>query len=268
MRFCIMTKNEEVKKDFEFISKEISDKKLFFIENDTQNALKDITTYDLDYIFTDISLPEVDGFDFIEDVKRKRSECKIIVISNVKNQTIVNMAREMGIIDYITLPIDFTSLYKYVLDLFKKSNTPLDDSIVRSIERFEKESHTLANKRKSKSEDKILDEKISNIFISIGIPPHIRGYHYLREGVKIAVKNPVSINSITKVLYPEIAKAFDSSSTKVERAMRHAIESAWSRGKMENLNTFLGIKVYTKGQKPTNGEFIALISDKLLLEGI
>ncbi|MBR2160478.1 MAG: response regulator [Clostridia bacterium] len=99
MRFCIMTKNEEVKKDFEFISKEISDKKLFFIENDTQNALKDITTYDLDYIFTDISLPEVDGFDFIEDVKRKRSECKIIVISNVKNQTIVNMAREMGIID-------------------------------------------------------------------------------------------------------------------------------------------------------------------------
>ena len=112
-----------------------------------------------------------------------------------------------------------------------------------------------------------LDEKISKIFISVGIPPHIKGYSYLREGIKLAVESPDVINNITKKLYPMIGEKYSTSPSKVERAIRHAIEVAWSRGRINNINDLFGVQTYLAGEKPTNGEFIALIADKMLLEG-
>ena len=114
--------------------------------------------------------------------------------------------------------------------------------------------------------DRILDERLANIFISAGIPPHIKGYQFLREAVKQAVNDPGMINNITKMLYPAVAERFGTSPSKVERAIRHAIEVAWSRGKIENINNIYGIKIFSRGDKPTNGELIALVSDKLLIE--
>ena len=113
-----------------------------------------------------------------------------------------------------------------------------------------------------------MDERISNIFITVGIPAHIKGYQFLREAIKMAVENPDIINSITKRLYPEVAKRFSTSPSKVERAIRHAIEVAWNRGKIENINSLFGVKVYGHNEKPTNGEFIALVADKMILESV
>ena len=115
--------------------------------------------------------------------------------------------------------------------------------------------------------NRALDEKISNIFITVGIPAHIRGYQFLREAIKMAIDEPDVINSITKQLYPTIAQRFSTSASKVERAIRHAIEVAWNRGKIENINSLFGLKVYSSNEKPTNGEFIALVADKMLIEG-
>ena len=112
-----------------------------------------------------------------------------------------------------------------------------------------------------------LDKKISNIFITIGVPPHIKGYQYLREAIKICINDTEIISSITKRLYPDVAKKFNTSASKVERAIRHAIEVCWNRGKIDNINNLFGSKVFTKNDRPTNGEFIALIADKLLLDG-
>ena len=112
-----------------------------------------------------------------------------------------------------------------------------------------------------------LDEKISKIFISVGIPPHIKGYSYLREGIKLAVCDPDVINNITKKLYPMIGEKYSTTPSKVERAIRHAIEVAWARGRINNINDLFGVQTYLAGEKPTNGEFIALIADKMLLEG-
>ena len=112
-----------------------------------------------------------------------------------------------------------------------------------------------------------MDEKIANIFLSVGIPAHIKGFQFLREAIKMAIDDPDIINSITKRLYPSIAKIYDTSASKVERAIRHAIEVAWNRGKIENINSIFGIKVYSSNDKPTNGEFIALVADKMLIEG-
>lgn len=113
-----------------------------------------------------------------------------------------------------------------------------------------------------------IDERLSTIFIRAGIPPHIKGYQFLREAVKLAVAYPEMINAITKKLYPTVAQIFQTSASKVERAIRHAIEVAWNRGKIENINAIFGIKIYNKGEKPTNGELIALVADKMMIEAL
>lgn len=114
---------------------------------------------------------------------------------------------------------------------------------------------------------RLIDEKLSQIFISIGMPPNIKGYSYLREAIKLAVKTPEVINSVTKKLYPTVAQKFATSASKVERAIRHAIEVAWNKGRVEVLNSLFGVRAYSESEKPTNSEFIALIADRLLLDG-
>lgn len=111
-----------------------------------------------------------------------------------------------------------------------------------------------------------IDEKLASLFLTIGIPAHIKGYQFLRTAVKMVVDNPDMINRITKELYPSIGKCYNTSASKVERAIRHAIEVAWSRGRIDTLNKAFGCRVATKEDKPTNGEFIAMLADKLSLE--
>ena len=133
------------------------------------------------------------------------------------------------------------------------------NSLLERLNGFDKEE-----KRDKKRNS--LEEKISNIFINVGIPPHIKGYSFLREGVKMVVDNPLIINNITKQLYPSIGEKYQTSPSKVERAIRHAIEVAWNRGRIDYINNILGVRAYVGAEKPTNGEFIALVADKMLLE--
>lgn len=112
-----------------------------------------------------------------------------------------------------------------------------------------------------------IEEKITNIFLTVGIPAHIKGYQFLREAIKLTISDPLIINNITKRLYPSIANIYSTSASKVERAIRHAIEVAWNKGKIENINDVFGLKVYDTHEKPTNGEFIALVADKMIIEG-
>lgn len=184
----------------------------------------------------------LDGLAVLEQM-RENSATKCIVVSSITREEVVRRAMELGAAYYLLKPIRSEVLLARLKDLKQSSN-----------------SYT-------KKERNNLDEKISKIFISVGIPPHIKGYSYLREGVKMAVKSPEIINNITKRLYPGIGEKYDTSASKVERAIRHAIEVAWSRGKIENINSLFGVRAYASGEKPTNGEFIALIADKMILDG-
>lgn len=147
---------------------------------------------------------------------------------------------------FLAKPFDYNTALKVINDF----------SNPRPVQRSQ------VNVRKNKT----LDERIANLFISVGIPAHIKGYQFLREAIKMTIETPEIINSITKQLYPGIAQRYQTSASKVERAIRHAIEVAWNRGKIENINNVFGIKIYAPNEKPTNGEFIALVADKLLLE--
>lgn len=112
----------------------------------------------------------------------------------------------------------------------------------------------------------LLEKRISEIFVSIGIPPHIKGYAYLREGVRLTVEDSKIIDSVTKELYPKIGEKYNTTASKVERAIRHAIEVGWNRGRTEAINAIFGAHVYIGNEKPTNSEFIALVADKLIFE--
>ena len=182
-------------------------------------------------------------------------EIKTIIISALSGEGFIQKAFDMGVKYYMAKPLNYELLETRMLEILENNN--LKTELV--VENKKMENFAVRNKQ--------LDSKITHIFITVGIPAHIKGYQFLREAIKMAIDNPEIINSITKKLYPSIAERFETSASKVERAIRHAIEVAWNRGKIENINTLFGVKVYSNNEKPTNGEFIALVADKMLIEG-
>lgn len=200
-------------------------------------------------IVADLIMPQTDGFFLLEKLSGGEygPMPKIIMLSAVSSESLYARAIALGATYYMNKPFSMDTLYQRLLDFFdlRKLDIQKQPALVRS---------------------KSLDERITSIFLSIGIPAHIKGYQFLKEAIKLVIKKPEIINSITKQLYPSIARNFETSPSKVERAICHAIEVAWNRGRIENLNTIFGYNIYTKNDKPTNGEFIALIADRLMLE--
>lgn len=203
-----------------------------------------------DLVLTDIILKGMDGFEFMENLSTLGLKAKVVVLSTLSQENFISKAMNLGASYYMIKPCKNEVLIKRINDILN------DGSLQETI--------TFQDKKQMRA----LEEKITNIFITVGIPAHIKGYQFLREAIKMAIDNPEIINSITKKLYPSIADKFETTPSKVERAIRHAIEVAWNRGKIENINTLFGVKVYSNNEKPTNGEFIALVADKMLLEGI
>ena len=205
-----------------------------------------INTKNPNVVIMDVVLQQCDGFKVLESIKNK--DVKVVVQSSLSIDGFINKAINMGAKYYCIKPFDIQTLKERINDILEP----------------EKEQSKVFFNAKSNNQ---IEEKITNIFITVGIPAHIKGYQFLREAIKLAIANPEIINSITKKLYPTIAEKYDTSASKVERALRHAIEVAWNRGKIENINNLFGIKVYSSNEKPTNGEFIALVADKMLIEG-
>lgn len=213
---------------------------------DGNKVINEVLASKPDFLIMEVLLSGVDGFKVLESLKSEMGKelPKIIFVSNLSHSGFVSKAIKEGASYFMVKPITPENLDERIKDVMNESETHEEDKNAKQ-----------------------LDEKISNIFISIGIPAHIKGYQFLREAVKLAVEEPEIIGSITKRLYPTIAEKFETSSSKVERGMRHAIEVAWNRGKIENINSLFGLKIYSSNEKPTNGELIALIADKMIMEG-
>lgn len=248
LKLLIANENAE---ENNLISEKLTNEKNYIQADFTISGREAIELFDknnYDAVIVDLVLLELDGFEVIEYIKSKNIQSKVIVISALTSDTFIKKANSLGIEYYMLKPINVDVLFKRVCDLFKE----------------EQEENSFALSKYDASKE--IEEKITNIFITVGIPAHIKGYQFLREAIKLAMENPDIINSITKKLYPSIAERFETSASKVERAIRHAIEVAWNRGKIENINNIFGLTVYTNNEKPTNGEFIALVADKMLLD--
>ncbi|MFR9200602.1 MAG: sporulation transcription factor Spo0A [Candidatus Gastranaerophilaceae bacterium] len=213
-------------------------------------ALNALRSNRYDALITELIMPRVDGFGVLEQLNLGLVEVPpmVIMISAMRQEDMVRRACILGAKYFMVKPVEPETLYKRMTDLLE--NSYAGKSQVCSLS----------------SAPRTLDEKITSVFLTIGIPAHIKGYHYLREAIRMVYYTPEIINRITKELYPGIAKRFNTSPSKVERAIRHAIEVAWTRGKIENINQLFGYNIYSKNDKPTNGEFIALVGDKLIMD--
>lgn len=200
----------------------------------------------------DLVLTGLDGFGVLDYIRENNPDCLTIAIGGFRDDKIVDQAIEHGAVYYLIKPVSSQTVLDRIKDL---SDSPAVNYKVTT---------DMRDKRKAGS----LDEKISNIFTTIGIPPHIKGFSYLREGIKFAVEDPSIINRVTKELYPKIAERFFTTPSKVERAIRHAIEVAWNRGRSDAISSIFGARVYIGNERPTNSEFIALVADKLILESL
>ena len=206
----------------------------------------------VDVIILDIIMPQMDGYSFLEEMNRLQlpSPPQVIVVSALGRDDFIMRAVEGGARFYMIKPVDLNVLTGRIREVCGQ-----DTSV-----------SVPGNRVSLPGRSPSIDEKLASLFLTIGIPAHIKGYAFLREAVKMVIENPDVINRITKELYPGIGKRFNTSASKVERAIRHAIEVAWSRGRIDTLNKAFGCRVATKEDKPTNGEFIAMIADKLALE--
>lgn len=220
-------------------------------------ALEMIEKLRPDIMLLDIIMPQLDGFGVLEYLAKQNESPAVIMVSALTQEAFVRRAMEMGAYYYVAKPFEMDSLKNRIKDVVAMLTGVPAATVAKA-----NTSSVVVPTDHAKS----LNEKISTVFITIGIPAHIKGYHFLREAIKMVIDNPDVINRITKELYPGIAKKYNTSASKVERAIRHAIEVAWTRGKIENINQIFGYNVYSRNDKPTNGEFIALIADKLLLE--
>ena len=218
-------------------------------------ALKLLSEEPFEIMITDIIMPQMDGYALLEEMRRRSlpSHPQTIVVSALSRDDFVTRAIELGATFYMVKPFDIRHLMSHIRDLSGGKIKPAGAAAPAPRESQNRRVQTL-------------DERLGSLFLTIGIPAHIKGYQFLRQAVKMVVEDPDRINRITKELYPGIARHFGTSASKVERAIRHAIEVAWNRGRIETLNTAFGCKVCTPEDKPTNGEFIAMIADKLSME--
>ena len=248
-RIMLVDDNEELLSSLSAYFDSTEDCEVVATAENGEKALEIFYNIAPDVLILDLVMPHVDGFEFLERVDKGKT--KILVLSALNQDAFVAKAMNLGADYFMLKPAQPENLRKRIAELLA-SPSPAEK----------------AQAKNPRIKNRTLEEKITNIFITVGIPAHIKGYQFLREAIKLAIDDPDIINSITKKLYPEVAERFDTSPSKVERAIRHAIEVAWNRGKIENINSLFGVRVYSHNEKPTNGEFIALVADKMLLESV
>lgn len=211
-----------------------------------------------DIVLIDIIMPKLDGLTVMEKIgqdDRLHKKPAFVVVSAIGQERITEDAFLLGASYYIMKPFDHDMLLNRVQSL--KGDQKRRKAELRKVTPYE---------NKAAYRERNLETDVTNMIHEIGVPAHIKGYQYLRDAIMMAVEDMNMLNSITKILYPTIAKNHQTTPSRVERAIRHAIEVAWSRGKMDTIDELFGYTVSVGKGKPTNSEFIALIADKIRLD--
>ena len=212
-----------------------------------------------DVVLLDLIMPKMDGLGVMEKLKEDKNIKKqpaFIVLSAIGQEDVTEDAFALGANYYMMKPFNNELLLGRL-----RSIRSLGERILNPIKRVE-----AVERKRDSYEERDLETDVTNMIHEIGVPAHIKGYQYLRDAIMMTVEDMDMLSSITKVLYPTIAKNHQTTPSRVERAIRHAIEVAWSRGKMDTIDELFGYTVSTGKGKPTNSEFIALISDRIRLE--
>ena len=234
---------------------------VMFVAEDGLCAIEQVKNVDVDVLILDSVIPHVDGIGVLEAINEMELEHypHVIMISAFGQDVIIQRAINLGVEYFLVKPLNIDILEKRIRQMVDKESM-LQDMRAQQL-----------NLRKSSFfkemiRDNDLEIDISTILREIGIPAHIKGYQYIRDAIGIVVERREILAAVTKELYPMIAEKNHTTPSRVERAIRHAIEVAWNRGKLDTIEALFGYTVKTDKGKPTNSEFIALIADKLRLE--
>ena len=237
------------------------------IAKDGNEAFEIIKGTHPDILLLDVIMPHLDGIGVLEKLNETTMTKKpiTIMLSAVGQDKITQKAISLGAQYYVVKPFDIDLLITRIRELKNyKPSSQNNNFISREIGISKPQYIDIPNNSANKEEN--IEALVTNVIHEVGVPAHIKGYQYLREAIMMVVNDIEVINQITKQLYPDIAKKFHTTPSRVERAIRHAIEVAWSRGKADEVENIFGYTVSATKGKPTNSEFIAMIADKLRLE--
>ena len=237
------------------------DMEVVFSAEDGIQAMEEIGKNDVDVLILDLIMPHLDGIGVLEALNSMelKKYPRVVMVSAVGQDSMIQRAVELGAEYYLVKPINTEVLAKRVRQVMHR-----DSAAKNNINDQLNLRKSAVYKDKLKEND--LEIEITNLIHEIGVPAHIKGYQYLRDAITIVVNDMDILCAVTKELYPMIAKMNDTTPSRVERAIRHAIEVAWNRGRIETIDALFGYTVKNDKGKPTNSEFIAIIADKLRLE--
>lgn len=257
IKVCVADDNRELVDLLEDYISSQDDMEIVGTAHNGQECLEMLNSTDPDVLILDIIMPHLDGLAVLERLRElhKGYLPNVIMLTAFGQEDVTKKAVELGASYFILKPFDMENLGNHIRQVSGRSST-----IVR------KPSTATSYRPQVDQKPKNLDASITSIIHEIGVPAHIKGYLYLREAISMVYNDIELLGSITKVLYPDIAKKYNTTASRVERAIRHAIEVAWSRGNIDSISSLFGYTVSMSKAKPTNSEFIAMVADKLRLE--
>jgi two-component system, response regulator, stage 0 sporulation protein A len=252
IKVCIVDDNRELVSLLEEHISNQDDMEVIGVAYNGQDCLYMLEEKKPDVLVLDIIMPHIDGLAVLEKIRmQKEKQPNVIMLTAFGQEDVTKKAVDLGAAYFVLKPFDMDNLVNRIRQIHDKAAPPLK---------------TANTYQARENKPKNLDASITNIIHEIGVPAHIKGYLYLREAISMVYNDIELLGSITKVLYPDIAKKYNTTASRVERAIRHAIEVAWSRGNIESISSLFGYTVSMSKAKPTNSEFIAMVADKLRLE--
>jgi len=256
IKVCIVDDNRELVGLLEEYIGSQEDMEVIGVAHNGQECLELMEQIEPDVMVLDIIMPHLDGLAVLERLRQMNLSKmpNVIMLTAFGQEDVTKKAVELGASYFILKPFDMEYLASHIRQVSGQST-----GIMRK-------SSSSSFKTQSEPKTRNLDASITSIIHEIGVPAHIKGYLYLREAISMVYNDIELLGSITKVLYPDIAKKYNTTASRVERAIRHAIEVAWSRGNIDSISSLFGYTVSMSKAKPTNSEFIAIVADKLRLE--
>lgn len=253
LKIAIADDSKEIQTTLTELFKREDNMEIIATYSDGLQLLNALRTTQIDVLILDIFMPNFDGLKVLEELKEKNGKYKIpkniIVITAFSNDQVMLKSSQLAADYFIVKPINYTHLLQFIYEIKASKNKSNKNSNAFNL-----------------NNNVDIDLEITRILHEIGVPAHIRGHLYLRESINIVFNDVNVLNGITKVLYPTVATKFKTTASRVERAIRHAIEVAWVRGNIDAITDIFSYTISYHKSKPTNSEFIAMIADKLRLK--
>lgn len=251
VKICLADDNRELIQLMEDYFEEQSDMEVIGTASNGRECVEMLETLNPDVLILDIIMPHIDGLAVLNTLKSQERDSypNVIMLTAFGQEEVMKKAVELGASYFILKPFDLENLADQIRQVQGQG--------VNLLPR---------HPRKVVKKKRDIEASITNIIHEIGVPAHIKGYMYLREAITMVYNDIELLGSITKILYPDIAKVFNTTASRVERAIRHAIEVAWSRGNIDSISELFGYTISVSKAKPTNSEFIAMVADRLRIE--